>query len=147
MAENKMTKVDFYILGAGSSEQVACRLAEKAYHLGKRIYIHTETPQQARHMDELLWTFREGSFVPHEPYQAGSPSQSPIQIGCHESPETDCEVLINLAAEVPLFFSRFSRVAELIGPQQEAKVQGRERFRFYRDRGYPLDTHDLGPGQ
>ena len=138
-----MTKVDFYILGAGSSEQMACRIAEKAYALGKRIYIHTATTQQARHMDELLWTFREGSFVPHESYQAGNDSESPIQIGCHESPETDCEVLINLAPEVPLFFSRFSRVAELIDPSQDAKTQGRERFRFYRDRGYPLDTHDI----
>jgi len=142
-----MTKVDFYILGTGSSEQMACRLAEKAYGLGNRIYIHTETAQQATHMDELLWTFREGSFVPHEPYQTGNASESPIQIGCHESPETDCEVLINLAAEVPLFFSRFLRVAELIGTHQNAKVQGRERFRFYRDRGYPLDTHDLNASE
>lgn len=142
-----MTKVDFYILGTGSSEQMACRLAEKAYGLGNRIYIHTETTQQAKHMDELLWTFREGSFVPHEPYQAGNAGESPIQIGCHESPETDCEVLINLATEVPLFFSRFLRVAELIAPHQNAKLQGRERFRFYRDRGYPLDTHDLSASE
>lgn len=138
-----MTKVDFYILGAGSSEKMACRLAEKAYGLGNRIYIHTKTAEQAKHMNELLWTFRDGSFVPHEPYQAGSASESPIQIGCHESPETDCDVLINLAPEVPLFFSRFLRVAELIAPNQDAKTQGRERFRFYRDRGYPLDTHDI----
>lgn len=140
-----MTKVDFYILGAGSSEQMACRLAEKAYGLGNRIYIHTETAQQAKHMNELLWTFRDGSFVPHEPYQAGSISESPVQVGYHESPETDCDVLINLASKVPLFFSRFLRVAELIGPNQDAKTQGRERFRFYRDRGYPLDTHDVSP--
>jgi DNA polymerase-3 subunit chi len=138
-----MTKVDFYILSAGSSEQMACRIAEKAYGLGNRIYIHTETAQQAKHMNELLWTFRDGSFVPHEPYQTGVTNESPIQIGHHESPETDCDVLINLASSVPLFFSRFLRVAELIAPNSDAKTQGRERFRFYRDRGYPLDTHDV----
>lgn len=138
-----MTKVDFYILGKGSSEQMACRIAEKAYGQGKRIYIHTENAEQTKHMDDLLWTFRDGSFVPHEQYQAGDSSESPIQIGYHESPETDCEVLINLATNVPLFFSRFLRVAELIGTEQTAKEQGRERFRFYRDRGYPMDTHNL----
>lgn len=122
---------------------MACRLAEKAYGLGNRIYIHTETPQQTKHMNDLLWTFREGSFIPHEAYEAGNTNESPIQIGHHESPEIDSEVLINLAPEVPLFFSRFLRVAELIGPHKDAKTQGRERFRFYRDRGYPLDTHDL----
>ncbi len=138
-----MTKVDFYILEKSSCQQVACRLAEKAYGLGKRIYIHTDTEQQTQHMDDLLWTFREGSFVPHQQHQVGSSSESPIQIGCHQSPETDCEVLINLATEVPLFFSRFLRVAELIGTNPTAKEQGRERFRFYRDRGYSLDTHKL----
>ena len=138
-----MTKVDFYILGNGSREHTACKLIEKAYKLGNRIYIHTESAQQAKQLDDLLWTFRDGSFVPHEQYQPGVDSDSPIQIGCHETPETDSEVLINLASEVPLFFSRFLRVAELVGPDPAAKTQGRERFRFYRDRGYPLDTHEL----
>ncbi|MBL1276563.1 MAG: DNA polymerase III subunit chi [Ectothiorhodospiraceae bacterium] len=139
-----MTKVDFYILSTGTREQLACRLAEKAYTLGNRIYIHTETTEQSTLMDELLWSFREASFVPHEQYQAGSESESPIQIGCHNSPESHCEVLINLSSEVPLFFSRFLRVAELVGTEKEAKTQGRDRFRFYRDRGYPLETHELG---
>ncbi|MEJ2644677.1 MAG: DNA polymerase III subunit chi, partial [Gammaproteobacteria bacterium] len=65
------------------------------------------------------------------------------QVGHQESPETDCDVLINLAAEVPLFFSRFERVAELIGNNEENKQQGRQRYRFYKDRGYTLDTHNL----
>lgn len=138
-----MTKVDFYILGAGSSEKMACRLAEKAYGLGNRVYIHTETEEQATQMNNLLWTFRDGSFVPHEPYQSGVASESPVQIGYHESPETNCDVLINLSSQVPLFFSRFLRVAELIAPSPDAKTHGRERFRFYRDRGYPLDTHEV----
>jgi len=139
-----MTKVDFYILGTGTREQLACRLSEKAYNLGNRVYIHTETAVQSKFMDELLWTFRDNSFVPHEQYTAGTESESPIQIGCHESPESHCEVLINLGGEVPLFFSRFLRVAELVGTEQNAKKQGRDRFRFYRDRGYPLETHELG---
>ena len=139
-----MTKVDFYILAAGSPEHTACKLSEKAYSLGNRVYIHTESDQQSIQLDELLWTFREGSFVPHEQYQAGSGSNSPVQIGCHESPETDCDVLINLSSEVPLFFSRFQRVAELVGTEAQAKNQGRERYRFYRDRGYPMETHELG---
>ncbi len=142
-----MTNVDFYILANGSQDHIACKLSEKAWSLGNRVYIHTESAQQAKHIDELLWTFRDGSFVPHEQYQTNVTCESPIQIGCHESPDTDCDVLINLAAEVPLFFSRFLRVAELVGTNLTAKTQGRERFRFYRDRGYPLKTHELNTHQ
>lgn len=138
-----MTNVDFYILANGSRERIACKLSEKAYSLGNRVYIHTASAQQAQQVDELLWTFRDGSFVPHEQYQIDTVNESPIQIGCHESPDTDCDVLINLTDEVPLFFSRFMRVAELVGTGSDAKIQGRERFRFYRDRGYSLKTHEL----
>lgn len=138
-----MTKVDFYILSAGSREHTACKLAEKAWGLGHRIYIHTASPAQARHMDELLWVFREGSFLPHERYQPGRDCNSPILVGSDEAPDTDSDVLINLANDVPLFFSRFLRVAEVIGADNGARHSGRERFRFYRDRGYPLDNHEL----
>lgn len=138
-----MTKIDFYILASGNRERIACKLSEKAYGLGNRVYIHTESAQQAQQMDELLWTFRDGSFVPHEQYQPDTSGDCPIQIGCAESPDTECDVLINLATEVPLFFSRFLRVAELVGAETTAKTQGRDRFRFYRDRGYPLETHEL----
>lgn len=138
-----MTKVDFYILATGSREHTACKLAEKAWSLGHRIYIHTASPAQARHMDELLWIFREGSFLPHEQYQAGREGDSPILVGSDEAPDTDSDVLINLTNEVPLFFSRFLRVAEVVGADDEARRTGRERFRFYRDRGYPLDNHQL----
>ena len=138
-----MTKVDFYILASGSRERTACKLSEKAYSLGNRVYIHTETVKQTQQIDELLWTFRDGSFVPHEQYQADASDNCPILIGCAENPDTECDVLINLAGEVPLFFSRFLRVAELVGTDATTKAQGRDRFRFYRDRGYPLETHEL----
>ena len=142
-----MTKVDFYVLTDNSREHVACKLSEKAYGLSNRVYIHTESAQQAQKIDELLWTFREGSFVPHEQYQSTIPSESPIQIGYDNNPEVDCDVLINLTTEVPLFFSRFLRVAELVDTEPTAKTQGRDRFRFYRDRGYPLTTHELAASQ
>ncbi len=138
-----MTKVDFYILKAGAQEQLACKLAEKAYGLGHRIYIHTASPQQAQRLDEMLWTFREGSFLPHETYRVGETAESPILLGSEAAPEVDSDILINLAPEVPLFFSRFLRVAEVVGGDETARQQGRQRFRFYRDRGYPLDTHEL----
>lgn len=139
-----MTRVDFYILKAGAQDQLACKLAEKAYHLGHRIYIHTASPGQTQHLDELLWTFREGSFLPHESYHTGQAAESPILIGNDAAPEVDSEILINLAPEVPLFFSRFLRVAEVVGSDETARQLGRQRFRFYRDRGYPLETHELG---
>lgn len=140
-----MTRVDFYILGDGAKADrylTACRLAEKAWGLGHKVHIHAASREEATRMDEKLWTFRDGSFVPHEIVAEGEPPCS-VTIGDGWEPSGECEVLINLAPDVPPFFSRFERVAEIIDRDDPARQAGRERFRFYRDRGYDLNTHEL----
>lgn len=139
-----MTKIDFYVLNSGDSGKrfmTACRIAEKAYLLGHRVHIHTDSNQLSGHMDDLLWTFRDRSFVPHaiEPQQS---SEWPVTIGHGWVPDA-CEVLVNLSQEVPAFFSRFERVAEIVDQSHDVKDRGRARYGFYRDRGYPLDHHRL----
>lgn len=145
-----MTRIDFYILEQPHSEarmRFACRLAEKAWQQGNQVYIHTESAEQSRRLDELLWTFRAGSFIPHSQDSDSSADSVAVHIGHTGEPQHHDQVLINLAAEVPLFFSRFERVAELIDQDEEVRQQGRERFRFYRDRGYPLENHTITAGQ
>lgn len=144
-----MTRVDFYVLQQQGDARMrfACRLAEKAWQQGHQVYIHTEGPEQSKRLDDLLWTFRAGSFVPHSLDDDTAADDSPIHIGHGGEPKHHDQVLINLAAEVPLFFSRFERVAELIDQDEERKQEGRERFRFYRDRGYPLENHTISAGQ
>ena len=64
-------------------------------------------------------------------------------LGHDEAPADRTDLLINLGAEVPLFFSRFERVAEIVSGENEDRALARDRFRFYRDRGYSLNTHRL----
>ncbi len=150
-----MTRVDFYILpdaAADGREHFACRLAEKVYKMGHTLYLHTDSPQQAQKIDELLWGYKECSFLPHAiegaPHNNGYQNEAPkILIGYRSEtpsePHSHSDVLINLAPFVPGFFSRFERVAELINQAEDLKVAGRERFKFYRDRGYQPETHKI----
>lgn len=141
-----MTKVDFYILKDNSTlnrETLACRLTEKAYQQQHHIYVHTDSQQDAQRLDDLMWTFNQGSFLPHEIIVADTSSATPIKIGFGETTLDEYDVLINLGNEIPKHFSRFTRVAELVDADEQARNQARERFRFYRDRGYPLDSHDI----
>lgn len=145
-----MTKVDFYVLEQHHHEarqRFACRLAEKAWQQGNRVYIHTGSAEQSQRLDELLWTFRLGSFIPHALDSDDSDDAVAIHIGHGDEPRHHDQVLINLAPEVPLFFSRFERVADLVDQNEQTRQQGRQRFRFYRDRGYPLDNHTITAGQ
>ncbi|HKK04820.1 MAG TPA: DNA polymerase III subunit chi [Gammaproteobacteria bacterium] len=144
-----MTRIDFYILEStapDAGDVVACRLAEKAAGLGHRVYIHTGEAGRAQALDELLWTYRAGSFVPHALFNGETADQAPapVLVGAGDGPAGHADVLINLAEDVPMFFSRFERVAEVISGDEAARKRGRERFRFYRERGYDLETHKLG---
>jgi DNA polymerase III subunit chi len=141
-----MTQVDFYVLkerASGNRYTLACRLSEKIYHQGRRIFIHTGSEEETRHLDRLLWTFRQGSFVPHGIDGSCDPTVNPVIIGHNTNNDEEHDVLINLAGAVPGFFSRFERVAEIIDKEPQVIADGRDRFRFYRDRGYPLNKHDI----
>lgn len=141
-----MTRIDFYVLQGKEPldrQRLACRLADKAYQLGHRVYIHTGDRQQTLQMDKLLWTFRQNSFVPHAVAGDTGSEPPPVVLGDGDDPGEHTDVLINLSDNVPEFFSRFERVTEVIDQQPEHLKPARERYRFYQDRGYKLETHKL----
>lgn len=146
-----MTRVDFYIIETGSeqaTETFICRLTEKAWSQNNAVYIHTMDDQQAIKYDDLLWSFTETSFIPHQVIQneTDQTDTKTVLIGhqaTEENPVTYHDVLINLNHEAPSFFSQFDRVAEIITTDETSRKKGRERYQFYRDRGYALETHKL----
>lgn len=141
-----MTQVDFYILephAAGDRYQLACRIAEKARRAGHRVLIHTQANAESQHVDGLLWTLWEQGFVPHGLLGKVEPEINPILIGDGHNDESEHEILINLAADVPTFFSRFDRLIECVDHDETVKSESRKRFRFYREHGYPMATHNI----
>ena len=140
-----MTRVDFYILQDSRADagQLTCKLTEKAYKQGRQVYINAASDQQLKQLDDLLWTFRDGSFLPHERYKAEAPGEQPILLGHAIEPDGPSDVLVNLANDIPAFFSRFNRVAELVAGDDTQREAARARYRFYKDRGYTLSTYKL----
>ncbi|MBI1424416.1 MAG: DNA polymerase III subunit chi [Gammaproteobacteria bacterium] len=141
-----MTRVDFYVSPNNAQDadlQLVCRIVDKAWQQQNQVYVHAASAEQAKRLDDLLWLFRDGAFIPH--CQATDPvsAETPIVIGVDAPPEMKPEVLINLGQEVPGFFSRFERVVEIVAGDENHRAQARQRFRFYRERGYPLETHEL----
>jgi DNA polymerase-3 subunit chi len=141
-----MTEIDFYILESESDDsrlKAACRIAENGMRQRLHVFVNAGSPGEARQLDELLWTFSQGSFVPHRLLGAAAADGAvePVVIGFDVDAPPQCELMINLAADIPEFFSRYDRVAEVVDGHPERRERGRERYRFYRDRGYALKTH------
>ena len=139
-----MAQVDFYVLDRvdeQSRETLACRLAEKAWRLENTIHIHTMSREHAERIDKLLWTFRDGSFVPHE--LADSGNETPVSIGFGDAPVVTRDLLITLCDEIPSCAGAFPRVAELVTSEESCRLKSRQRYATYRDQGHTLDTHKI----
>ena len=139
-----MTRVDFYLLEDVSiiaAARFACRLAQKAVLRGSQVYVHTNDNDHAEQIDTLMWDYPRHQFLGHELVTSDKAGPlTPVLIGSGTEPVGD-QVLINLADSVPKFIGRFDRVAEVI--VGERKDDGRERYKFYRDCGYPLHHHEM----
>jgi DNA polymerase-3 subunit chi len=142
-----MARVDFYILAQADErarQMLACKLAEKAWRLENSVYIHAKNRADAEHLDELLWTFRDGSFVPHSVVgRNDGTDDSPIMIGCGDAAVDSRDLLINLCDDIPAFVEGFPRVAELVTSDENCRSLSRQRYALYRDQGHELNTHKL----
>jgi len=137
-----MTRIDFYLLKDVDREarfRFACALTAKAAEAGHRIFIRTADHDDARLADDFLWTYPPHRFVPHA---IGNAVHHAVPVCIHTDPPAHCTgLMINLGDDVPEFYGRFDRVAEIIvGYNRDS---GRERYRRYRHRGNPLFHHEL----
>jgi len=140
-----VTTIDFYV-NAADRLQVACRLAGKAHAQRKRLLIYAPQSDTAQRIDRLLWTWPATGFVPHCFAHDAIARETPVLItseaGTAEAAEA-AELLLNLDEACPPHFERFARLLEVVGQDDAVRREGRERYRYYRDRGYPIRTHDL----
>jgi len=138
-----MMKVDFYVLEVAEQQRVllySCKLLEKAHAEKQKVYVHTQSQQDAERLDKLLWTYREDSFIPHELAPSASKMPAPIQIGFADTPKLN-ETLLNLAHDVPDFYAQFNHIIEIVFTNETAQQLARERFKFYRSNNCDITQH------
>ena len=149
-----MTRVTFYLLDSQgqNAEQFACRLIDKAWRGGLPMHIHTFDESSCQSMDQLLWSWREDSFLPHgiisetqgiTPENLLLAKQSPITLGFNNPALELKRLLINLSPDVPEFFKDFSRVCEVVVQNPDQKAVSRAKFRAYRQAGIEPEVHNM----
>ena len=137
-----MTSIDFYTHVDGPLE-VAAKLVAKAWKQNGSVRVLTPDRATSDRLDRLLWTQSALSFIPHCRLDHPLAAETPVIVDETLEHTGPAAVLINLHRDPPAFFSRFERVAEIVERDDAATAAGRTRFRFYRERGYILRTHNL----
>jgi len=156
-----MTSIDFYILKTEVFRDYLNfigKLTEKAYLKNHDVFIHTNDEKLMIKVDEALWSFRENSFLPHSNEKSfnneekkplpKNEKESPkiknqILIGYSGNPYGHQDILINLCSDTPKFFGRFKRLIEIVMKNENTLKYSRERYKYYKDRGYPINIHNL----
>jgi DNA polymerase-3 subunit chi len=139
-------RIDFYVsdeAGADVRLRLACRVAEKAYLAKQKVVVLLDDSETLKRLDELLWTFGDGSFVPHDTVAAGAACEAPVALTTGPLPPDHADVLLNLGGALPPAFEKFARVAEFLDGRPEVRAAGRERFKAYRGKFLEPQTHNV----
>lgn len=137
-----MTSIDFYT-HVDDALAVAARLVAKAWVQHGSVRVLTPDAQTTDALDRLLWLQPATGFLPHCRLASPLARETPIIVDHAPEHEGPAVVLINLAPSPPSFFGRFERLAEIVPSGESHVTAGRERYRFYRERGYELRAHNL----
>jgi len=150
-----MTEINFYVSkeqGLDNRLAVVYRLLDIALKRNLYVHIHTDSETLSKKVDEFLWRNEAPSFIPHSIISAEDSENNntpkpnkldKVNISHDFEPIENCDYLINMSIERPSFFSRFTKVAEILDTEDEILTAGRKRYSFYRDRGYTLGYHKL----
>lgn len=139
-----MTHIDFYILPATERQArliFACRLIDKTYRLGNRIFVACADEAEMTALDNLLWSFNPESFIPHALFNRKQ--NESVEIGSVNDCGDHHQLLINLSDQLPEYFSRFERVCEIAIQEEAILKRTRENWTFLKQRGYHVASHKL----
>jgi DNA polymerase-3 subunit chi len=137
-----MTQIDFYT-HVKDRQILACKLSAKALEQGLNVLVLTSDEDDAVRMDQMLWSVPATSFLPHCRARDEVASVTPVIVDHDPGELAHEQVLLNLSGARPAFFSRFQRLIEIVTTEESDREAARERFRFYRDRGYEIRSHDM----
>jgi len=144
-----VTRIDFYVQNRANQiahEHLICKITEKAWQNQHAIFLLCSNTEQVDRFDELLWTFSETSFIPHSPIcdGDGDGGGKVVILSSERKMLRNYEVLINLTTDVPEHAGKFVRVIESTGYNEAMREDARKKYKYYKDRGYPIFTHEIG---
>ncbi len=122
---------------------MACRLLAKAFEQKQHAYVQVSDELAAQRFNDLLWTFRDISFVPHQLVNEASDMDAPIKIGYQTPPPNENNIFLNLTDNAPNFSAAFDRIIEIVLQEKTFESNARARYQLYKKDGRDIKTHDL----
>lgn len=137
-----MTRIDFYF-NVTNKPQLISDLVASALRKHRQVTVFEDNADKAIKLSEHLWQNKLESFLPNVLVGHVLAENTPVVVHWQENQLLQDDMLINLTSNEPIFFSRFTQLVELVSDDEQDKVLGRARYKFYRDRGYEIKNIDF----
>lgn len=134
-----MAEIGFYHLLRTPLERALPRLLERALGEGYRIVVRAASTERVEHLNALLWTYDDSSFLPHGSARDGNAASQPIWLTDRDENPNAATLLVLVdgveAGDLPAFV----RCLDLFdGGDAEAVQAARERWRRALAAGHTL---------
>ncbi len=142
-----MTSIFFIELSISNKIRYVCDIVEKFYDQNRTVHIFTKDKQSARLVDQMLWSWKPNSFIPHKQVtEEDADTDEPVLISSDGEWPQPAQALVlfdPLPADVFFNYEYVVDFAETYDPQKV--VDSRKRFRIVRDtEGLNLEYIQLG---
>ncbi len=124
-----MAEIGFYHLLSTPLERALPRLLERARAQGHRILVRAASSERVEHLNALLWTYDEASFLAHGSARDGNPASQPIWLGERSENPNEAGMLVLVDGVEAEDLAAFARVADMFdGNDPAAVAAARERW-------------------
>jgi DNA polymerase-3 subunit chi len=137
-----MTRISF-LHNASDRLQATATWLGQACRGGGKVIVYAPLEGDLERLDRLLWMHPATGFTPHCLATSALAAETPVILTAALEPPAHDQCLVNLSNDIPPGFSSFEHLVEVVSTADDVRIPGRERFRFYRERGYALETTDI----
>lgn len=141
-----MTQIGFYHLLRMPLDQALPKLLEKAAQAGLRVVVRAGSSDRVEHLNALLWTYAEDSWLPHGSARDGDAPSQPIWLTDAEENPNQASVLVLCDGVSPHDVAAWDRCLDMFdGNDESAVTAARERWKTWKAAGHQLVYYQQRP--
>lgn len=134
-----MTQIGFYHLLALPLDKALPKLLEKALAAGLKVVVLAGSAERVEHLNGLLWTYSDESWLPHGSVRDGEAAMQPIWLTDRDENPNAAGVLVLCDGIMPARVADYARCLDLFdGNDPEAVQAARERWKTWKAEGHEL---------
>ncbi|MCR9139158.1 MAG: DNA polymerase III subunit chi [Alphaproteobacteria bacterium] len=134
-----MTEMLFYHLTESRLEDALPPLLEKSLERGWRVVVQTDSEERRDALDQHLWTYRDGSFLPHGADSGQHAESQPVLICASDGNVNSATVRFLVDAAQPADLDGYQRVVFMFdGHDQHQLESARSQWKELKDAGHDL---------